>query len=47
MENAVVQQIRKRIARSKFGEIFFVSSFSIVLFYGKLFAISNLSCTFA
>ena len=27
MENAVVQQIRKRITRSKFGEIFFVSSF--------------------
>ena len=27
MENAVVQQIRKRIPRSKFGEIFFVSSF--------------------
>ena len=28
MENTVVQQIRKRITRSKFGEIFFVSSFS-------------------
>ena len=28
MENAVVQQIRKRITRSKFGEIFFVSTFS-------------------
>ena len=27
MENAVVQQIRKKITRSKFGEIFFVSSF--------------------
>jgi len=27
MENAVVQQIRQRITRSKFGEIFFVSSF--------------------
>ena len=27
MENAVVQQIRKRILHSKFGEIFFVSSF--------------------
>ena len=27
MENAVVQQIRKRITRSKLGEIFFVSSF--------------------
>ena len=27
MENAVVQQIRKMITRSKFGEIFFVSSF--------------------
>lgn len=27
MENAIVQQIRKRITRSKFGEIFFVSSF--------------------
>ncbi len=27
MKNAVVQQIRKRITRSKFGEIFFVSSF--------------------
>ena len=27
MENAVVQQIRKRITRSKFGEILFVSSF--------------------
>ena len=27
MENAVVQQIRKRITRSKFGDIFFVSSF--------------------
>ena len=27
MENAVVQRIRKRITRSKFGEIFFVSSF--------------------
>ena len=27
MENAVVQQIRKKIAHSKFGEIFFVSSF--------------------
>ena len=27
MENAVVQQIRKRITRSKFGEIFFVTSF--------------------
>ena len=28
MKNAVVQQIRKRITRSKFGEIFFVSSFT-------------------
>ena len=27
MENAVLQQIRKRITRSMFGEIFFVSSF--------------------
>ena len=27
MENAVVQRIRKRITRSKFGEVFFVSSF--------------------
>ena len=27
MENAVVQQIRKKITRSKFGEIFFLSSF--------------------
>ena len=27
MENAVIQQIRKKITRSKFGEIFFVSSF--------------------
>ena len=27
MENAVVQQIKKKITRSKFGEIFFVSSF--------------------
>ena len=27
MENAVIQQIRKRITRSKFGEIFFVTSF--------------------
>ena len=27
MENAVVQQIRQRITSSKFGEIFFVSSF--------------------
>ena len=27
MENAVVQKIRGRIARSKFGEIFFVASF--------------------
>ena len=27
MENAVVQQIRKKITHSKFGEIFFVSSF--------------------
>ena len=27
MENAVVQQIRKRITRSQFGEIFCLSSF--------------------
>ena len=27
MENAVVQKIRKKITRSKIGEIFFVSSF--------------------
>ena len=27
MENAVVQQFRKKITRSKFGEILFVSSF--------------------
>ena len=27
MDNAVVKQIRKKITRSKFGEIFFVSSF--------------------
>lgn len=27
MENAVIQQIRKRITHSKFGEIFFVTSF--------------------
>lgn len=27
MENAIVQKIRKRITRSKFGDIFFVSSF--------------------
>ena len=35
MENAVVQQIRKRIARSKFGEIFFVSSFRLYFFMGN------------
>lgn len=27
MENAVVQQIKKKVTRSKYGEIFFVSSF--------------------
>ena len=27
MENAVIQQIRKRITHSKFGEVFFVTSF--------------------
>lgn len=27
MDNTVVQQIRKKITRSKFGEVFFVSSF--------------------
>jgi len=27
MENAVIQQIRQKIIRGKFGEIFFVSSF--------------------
>lgn len=41
MENAVVQQIRKRITRSKFGEIFFVSSFPQydVEYVAKLLAI--------
>lgn len=28
MENAVVQQIRRRISRSRYGEVFFVSSFA-------------------
>ena len=44
MENAVVKQIRKKITRSKFGEIFFVSSFlnSIFISFWSVAAFRNI-----